>query len=446
MSFKHTLSIGLMLFALFFGAGNMIFPPLLGQAAGTNIWPAVLGFLMTGVGLPLLGITAIAISGGDLEKLASRVHPIFAIVFTIVLYLSIGPIFAIPRTGTVAFEIGVVPLLPNEMASSSMILFIYTIIFFGITLFLSLNPSKLVDSIGKILTPALLITIAVLVVQAFINPMGPLSTPGDAYGSAPFFKGFIEGYLTLDALAALVFGIVVINAVKEVGVTDRKKIASATIKAGVIAALGLMLVYISLAYLGATSPSVVGTVDNGGQILSKSAAYYYGAAGKIVLGLAITLACLTTSVGLVTSCSEYFHKIWPKFNYRQYVVILSVVSMLIANVGLTQLINLSLPVLLVIYPIAITLVFLAFLNNFFKGSRYVYTGGVIGTALVSIWDGLVYSGIAGENVKQILSDLLPLYNEGVGWIVPALIGIAIGYLFSFKEKKQQKIQKYKKVS
>ncbi|WP_458412211.1 branched-chain amino acid transport system II carrier protein [Schinkia sp. CFF1] len=437
MNFKNTLSTGLMLFALFFGAGNMIFPPLLGLQAGTNVWPAIIGFLITGVGLPLLGITAVAING-NFDDVGARVHPKFGIIFTFILYLAIGPVFAIPRTGTVAFEIGAAPLLPKGAATHGLSLFIYTVIFFGITFWLAKNPSKLVDRIGNILTPALLLTIAILVIKAIFNPMGPIPEPSEVYSSAPFFKGFIEGYLTLDALAALVFGIVVVAAVRGFGVTESKKIALTTIKSGMIAALGLMLVYVSLAYLGATSATGVGQVENGGQILSIAASHYYGLFGTILLGLAITLACLTTSIGLVSSCAGYFCKLWPKISYQKFLVLISVFSMFVANIGLTQLIKISVPVLMMIYPIAITLIFLSFLDRFFNSSRYVYVGGVIGTGVISILDGFVNTGLLGDSIKALLSSTLPLYENGVGWIVPALIGIFIGYILSFGQRQKKK--------
>lgn len=428
-----------MLFALFFGAGNMIFPPLLGQAAGTNLWPAIIGFLITGVGLPLLGVAAAALNGGNFEKISAHVHPMFGIIFTFILYLSIGPVFAIPRTGTVAFEISIVPFLNKELASNNLSLFLYTILFFGVTYLLSRNPSKLVDRIGKILTPALLITIAVIVAKAFLNPMGSIPEPSEAYSSAPFFKGFIEGYLTLDALAALVFAMVVFNAIKSLGITNPKTIALTAIKSGIIAAIGLMLVYLSLAYLGATSASVVGDVENGGQLLAITANHYYGIFGTIMLGVAITLACLTTSVGLVTSCAEYFNKLWPKISYQKFILIITIFSMLVSNVGLTQLINISLPVLMMIYPIAITLIMLSFFDRYFDSARSVYIGGVLGTGIVSILDGFVFTGIAGENVKQFLTSTLPFYSNGVGWVIPALIGIVIGYVLSLRQKQNEEL-------
>lgn len=219
--FSFIVVIGLMLFALFFGAGNLIFPAMLGQSAGENVWIANAGFLVTGVGLPLLGVLAFGISGKeDLQSLASRVHPLFGIVFTTVLYLAIGPLFAIPRTGSVSYEIGMKPFVPEAMSSSALILF--TIIFFSITCFFSLNPAKIVDIVGKILTPIKLTFIGILVVFAFIHPMGEMQAPTEAYTSHAFFKGFQEGYLTMDTLASFVFGIIIINAIKEKGAKTKK--------------------------------------------------------------------------------------------------------------------------------------------------------------------------------------------------------------------------------
>jgi LIVCS family branched-chain amino acid:cation transporter len=214
ISTKETFVIGFMLFAIFFGAGNMIFPPLLGQFAGTNVWIAILGFLLTGVGLPLLGIIAIARSGGDLYHLASRVHPIFGVVFSIIMYITIGPLFGIPRTGTVSFEIGIKPFIGENISATGYPLFFFSIVYFMITAWLSINPTKIVDRIGKILTPILFMVITLLLVKAFTSPLGSLGTPQDDYQANPFFKGFLEGYFTMDTIAALVFGIVLITAMQ----------------------------------------------------------------------------------------------------------------------------------------------------------------------------------------------------------------------------------------
>jgi branched-chain amino acid:cation transporter, LIVCS family len=428
ITFREVTAIGLMLFALFFGAGNMIFPPFLGQQAGNNVWPAITGFLLTGVGLPLLGVMAIA-RVGDLQTLSRRVHPLFAIVFPFILYLAIGPFFGIPRTGTVSYEISVTPFLSESMASSPIPLIIYSIVFFGITAWLSLNPTKLVDRIGKLLTPALLIIIAILVTKSFITPMGDFSPPTGDYVKTPFFKGFIEGYLTLDALASLVFGIVVINSIRDRGITSQFTVTKACMTAGAIAAIGLAAVYLSLSYIGASSVDSIGLKENGAILLSEAAIHLFGSTGLLILGLAITLACLTTSIGLVSSCAQYFTTLFPRLSYRNLVFILSLFSLVVANAGLTQLINISLPVLMMIYPIAIVLILLSYFHNFFNGYSFVYIFALIPTGFVSFIDGLKMSGIELTVIVNILSHL-PFYSEGIAWLVPSLIGAVVGYMIS----------------
>ncbi len=413
-----------MLFALFLGAGNMIFPPALGQAAGENIWIATSGFLITGVGLPLLGVTAIGLTGGSLNNIASKVHPVFGLVFTAVLYLAIGPFFGIPRTGTVAFEIGVVPFLNEATNATGTPLLLYTLIFFGLTFWLSLNPNRLVDRVGKILTPILILVLGCLIIGAFINPPGTLNSPSPDYQHGVFFKGFIDGYLTMDAIAALVFGIVVIKAVNDKGVTDRRTVSVAVLKAGILAAVGLTAIYLSLAFMGATSLDLVGTADNGGEILSGVADYLFGSFGTLLLGAAITFACLTTSVGLVTACGEYFSQAYPKLSYRTVILIITIFSTFVANLGLTQLITFTLPVLIAIYPIAIVLIFLTFVNYVLPIHRYVYQGAILLTICISVPNALEGAelGIPGLGFLHNL----PLYSEGIGWLVPAIAGGVIG--------------------
>ncbi|WP_338777620.1 branched-chain amino acid transport system II carrier protein [Metabacillus sp. FJAT-52054] len=430
LSTKETFVVGLMLFALFFGGGNMIFPPSLGQAAGTNVWIAIAGFLITGVGLPLLGVIAIGLTGSDVQTLGSRIHPVFGIVFTIVLYLAIGPLFGIPRTGTVAYEIGVTPFLPEGMAKNGMSLFIYTLLFFGVTYWLSLNPSKLVDRIGKLLTPALLAILTLLAIKTFATPMGAAKAPQPAYQDSPFFKGFLEGYLTMDTLAALVFGIVVINAVRDKGITNSKSITKVCIQSGLIAAAGLALVYLSLAYMGATSVDAVGLQSNGGLILSKSANVLFGSLGNIVLTLAITFACLTTSVGLVSACGQYFSKILPKVSYSVIILILTIFSTVIANFGLTQLIAFSVPLLTAIYPLAIVLILLSLIDKIFNRAPEVYAVSLFLTGIISIADGLKAAKIQLGSLYELFDAFVPLFSLGIGWVVPAITGALIGYVIA----------------
>lgn len=424
---KNNLAVGFMLFALFLGAGNIIFPPQLGQQAGTEIIPSIIGFLITGVGLPLLGIVAVAKNGGDLQVVANRIHPIFSILFTSVVYLSIGPLFAIPRTGAVTYEIGIAPFLSSSAKESWLPLFISTFIFFAICLYLALNPSKLVDRIGKILTPALLIVICLLAIKSFITPMGEIGDPQGVYVTKAFSESFVQGYLTMDVLASLVFGIVIVQSLQAKGIVDRAKQVSITIFAGVIAALGLAFVYISLTYLGATSPSAVGYLDDGGKIIAGAAKALYGQVGNIILSLVIILACITTAVGLISANATFFNKLFPKVSYKLLTVIFTLFSFLISNFGLSNLLAITKPVLLFIYPIAIVLMLLILFDKAFNRAPIVYSLSLLATAFVSFYDGVKGAEMKITWYEKILKSL-PLYDQSLGWLVPALIGMLLGWL------------------
>ena len=440
MPFSFVLAIGFMLFALFFGAGNLIFPAMLGQSAGTNIWSANAGFIVTGVGLPLLGVLALGYSGkSDLQSLASRVHPVFGLAFTVILYLAIGPLFAIPRTGTASFEMGIRPFLSEE--TSSLGLLIFTILFFGVTVFFSLKSTKIVDIVGKVLTPLLLVFIGILIATAFIFPIGSFQAPTENYVDGSFFTGFQEGYLTMDALAAFVFGIVVINAVKAKGATTKKEIMIAVTKAGSIAAGLLAIIYTSLSYIGASSVGALGLLENGGAVLSGASNHFFGAYGGLLLSLIVIAACLTTSIGLIISCSSYFNKLLPSISYKTFVILLSTISAIFANVGLTQLISVSVPVLVAIYPFVVCLMALTFLHSFFNGRKEVYQGSMILTSIVAFTDALKAAGMSIAPLENLFATILPLYEVGLGWIFPAIIGGLLGFVFrKVKKEKPQRVQ------
>ncbi|PEY30285.1 branched-chain amino acid transport system II carrier protein [Bacillus cereus] len=428
VSKKHIFSTGLMLFSLFFGAGNLIFPPMLGQNAGEHFWSAMLGFLLTGVGLPLLTVIAISLSGNGMQQLASHVHPMFGIFFTVIVYIAIGPSMGIPRVANVAYEMGVSSFLPEAVRASGFTLLIYTIIFFAIVYWLSLNPSKLVDRIGNVLTPILLLSIFVLFVKSVFTPLGQSGPAMQEYQTSPIFKGFMEGYLTMDTISALAFGIIVVNTIRSKGVKDRKAIAIATTKAGLIAAIGLVLVYGALGWLGVTSVSL-GYAKNGGQLLTVIVQQLFGPYGLSLLALTVTLACLTTCVGLVSACSQYFSTLFTKFSYKSLAGTICVLGLLVANLGLTKIIAISVPILLVVYPIAIVLVLLSLLHKYFGGYRSVYVGSLIGAAVISIFDGLKQGNVPVTFITSYFESI-PLYNEGIGWLLPALTGAIIGFLIA----------------
>ncbi|SIT76836.1 branched-chain amino acid transport system II carrier protein [Pontibacter indicus] len=433
LSFKETFFIGLMLFAIFFGAGNLIFPLSLGQAAGTELIPAIVGFLMTGVGLPLLGVVAIGMSKNeDVQSISAKVHPVFGLIFPVVIYLTIGPLFAVPRTGTVSYEIGISPFLSEGLKASSWSMLIYSIVYFTVTYLLALNPGKIVDTIGKVLTPVLLIILAFLLAINIISPLGEISSPLAAYENAPFFKGFQEGYLTMDTIGSFIFGLIVINAIRSKGVDSTRQIAKICTTAGLIAAAGLALVYVGLAYSGATSVQALGHLENGGQIISRISNLQFGVSGSLILSVAIIFACLTTSIGLVVACASFFHKLRPSIAYKHYVLGLTLVSALISNVGLTQIISFSIPVLVAIYPMVIMLIVLTLFGSLLRNRNAVYTWSVLLTGIVSVVEGLSAAGFE-LSISDVFARYLPLYSLGMGWVLPALVGCVIGFVVSMRQ-------------
>ena len=429
LSGRDYIAIGLMLFALFFGAGNLIFPATLGQHAGTNVWWAILGFIVTGVGLPLLGVMAMGYSGSrNVQSLASRVHPVFGVLFTLALYLSIGPAFAIPRTGTVSYEIAVKPFLGGTASDTALSLFL--VVFFAVTLWLSINPQKLVNRIGKILTPALLLTIVVLIVKSLITPLGSYGTPTEAYATSgtAFLQGFLDGYNTLDALASFVFGILVIEFVTLSGAQTRDEITRATMKAGLIAVGCLGVVYIFIASLGATSVEQLGILDTGAPVLAESARLLFGDLGAMILAVIVLLACLTTSIGLVTSCAQYFSTQFGGLSYKAYAVLFVLISFGVGMFGLKTIITAAIPVLMFLYPLSIALIVLAFLHPLFNGCQCVYAWTVGATFITALVSGLETASVDLGSVGQFFSTQVPMHGIGMDWIVFGGVGFVIGLI------------------
>lgn len=441
MTRKDTFTIGFMLFALFFGAGNLIYPPELGIQAGTSYWQAIAGFILTGVGLPIVAVAAIALVSDDAKALGSRVHPWFGLVFTAMIYLAIGPFFGIPRAANVAYEMGAIPVLGTE---GSMILLGFTIVFFTLVLLVSLNPSKIVDRVGQWLTPALLIAIISLCIASFFKLDAPLQEPVQPYTTAPFFQGFINGYLTMDAIAGLAFGIIVVTALKDRGVTGKKTIFKQTLKAGAVTAVGLAIVYSSIGWMGAKL-ATFDTFEGGAAILSTGAEHLFGSFGSILLGLIVALACFTTCVGLTVACGQFFSSTIPKLKYSHVAVVITMVSFLVANLGLNQIISYSVPVLYFIYPLAIVLIVLSFFHTLFKGSSYVYRGALILTSFFSLYNSLNAAKITWSPLQNVLS-IFPLFDEGLGWVVPALIGAVLGYILDRYRNKSKYIAATKRAS
>lgn len=441
LSLSAYITIGSMLFGLFFGAGNLIFPVHMGQEAGASTTLATLGFIITGVGLPFLGIVAIGFSKSNgLYDLASRVSQKYGLLFTMMLYLTIGPFFALPRTATVSFEIGLTPFISADYYTISLLVF--TLAFFFLAWVLSLNPSNIMVWIGKVLNPLFLVFLAFLIVSAFIKPMGDIAALPiqESYQQNPIFKGFTEGYNTMDVLASLAFGIIVVNTIKNLGVTNTTDIAKDTFKAGFISLVLMSIIYGSLAYLGATSLNQFPLSENGGIALAQISTYYFGSLGSILLAIIVTIACLKTAIGLISACAEMFNELFPGISYRHFVHLFSLISMLIANVGLTSIIKISVPVLMFLYPLAITLVILAFLSPLFHHKKVVYQFTTGFTLIIAVIEGLKASSAVISknpviyNITSFFDNVLPFSDVNMGWILPAIAGLVIGWGLSLRQK------------
>ena len=311
---KERCLIGLTLFSMFFGAGNLIFPPFLGALAGDATLPAMSGFAVTAVLFPILGVAAVARSGG-LTALGNRVHPAFAFLFTLLIYLSIGPCLAIPRTAGTSFEMAIAPLFAGEGALSGTIMGFeahavaqaaYSVFFFLLAFTIALNPDKLTQRLGKILSPTLLTLIAVLFIAAIVHPLGEYGAVRAPYDAAPFVRGFIEGYQTMDTLAALNFGLIIAMNIRALGVTKDSGVVRETIFAGFVAGFLLITVYAALAHIGAEAGGAGLTGENGAQTLTGVVIQQFGHAGLFILGAIFFIACLNTCVGLLSCCSNYF--------------------------------------------------------------------------------------------------------------------------------------------
>lgn len=435
--------ISSMLFGLFFGAGNLIFPVHMGQEAGSNVFLANIGFLITGVGLPFLGIIAMGISKSEgLFDMASRVSKKYAYVFTILLYLVIGPFFALPRLATTSFEIGIAPFV--DAPNIGIVLAIFSVVFFTVACFYARKASKLLIYVGKVLNPLFLILLFVLFAIAFTNPMGTISeiAAQNAYQTQPLFTGFIEGYNTLDALASLAFGIIVISTLRNKGVNEPKNIAMDTVKSGILTIILMGLIYSLLAYMGAMSVGQLEISANGGIALAQITNYYLGNFGSIVVAAIVIVACLKTAIGLISSFSETFVGLFPKGKYLVFAITVSAMACLFANVGLTKIIEFSIPVLMFLYPLAMTLILLSLFGSFFNHSRIVYQMTTGFTLIAAIIDGLnaCPAFIRDSSIVQSILSIgskLPFYSIGMGWVVPACIGFIIGMILMFVKKEKK---------
>ncbi|MBR2504080.1 MAG: branched-chain amino acid transport system II carrier protein [Oscillospiraceae bacterium] len=428
------LTVSFMLFSLFFGAGNLIFPPFLGQNAAQNTVPALIGFLITAVVLPVLGVIVVAQSDG-LDKLGARVNGKFAIIFTMLIYLSIGPGLGIPRAASVPFEMAVAPYLP-EGASFGLFMLIYSLVFFLIAAWLALNPSKLVNRIGHYLTPSLLTFIVFLFISFVVKGTMGVAPAQPEYQSAAFLKGFCEGYQTMDTIAALNFGLVISITLQSLGIKEKKGIIGHTVVAGIAAGTILTAVYVMLTFMGMQSSGIYPIQENGAWTLRQIVYQLFGEFGAIILAAIFTLACLTTCVGLINSISQYFSTLFKGISYNKFVLGITIFSFAICNQGLNTILSVSVPVLNAIYPVSIMLIVLGLCDNFIKGNRFIYPLTILGTAVISVIYAVDGIGISLGFISTICRSL-PLYDLGFGWVIITAAMLVISFILNAVMGKKQ---------
>ena len=426
---KEQILLASLLFGMFFGAGNLIFPVSLGQLSGNKVFTSSLGFIISGVGLAALAVVYVAKSKTkSLEELLSPYGKIYARSFTILLLLTIGPFFALPRTATVPYEVSIKILFENT--NHTLGLFIYSLIFFSIALVLSLKPTKIKDFIGKYINPIFLVCLSLFFIAFFIKTMG---TPKDILAQAdyrinPFLSGFSDGYHTMDVLAALSFGFVIINSTNKDSSFKNKIID--IIMASIIASILMAVIYLILSYIGASSRNIFEASENGGIALGHIFKYYFKEIGTLFFALTITFACLKTAIGLIVATSTYFNEIIPKISYKNFAIIFATFSFLISNIGLSNIIQYSIPILNFLYPLAIMHVLVGLT---IKTKHKVYNYSLLTFTLIASTIELIKSFPNLINTNAYLNSFIDFYttklflaNVGLSWINFTIVGFIVG--------------------
>ncbi|MBW2369003.1 MAG: branched-chain amino acid transport system II carrier protein [Deltaproteobacteria bacterium] len=411
--------VGFAIFATIFGAGNLIFPSALGFSVGTGWTLAIIGFLFSGIMLPALAIVAVGNNGGSFENISLKVGPVFSKIFYFGVMVLIIGLVGQPRIGAVTYELGVNPIIPD----TSRIL--VAALFYGVTICLAINPANVVDKIGKYLTPILLLVLGLIIGKGIISPIG---TPTGICAENPFVVGFYTGYEIGDALGATVVATIFTAAVVAKGYSDSRQLSRVTAFSALVGATLLFLVYGGLVYLGATASSVVEAGTERSALLAAIVSNILGESGMTVMGVAVIFACLTTATGLSAAMAGYFNELSKgKLSYKAAVILVNVVAGIYSIVGVETIMKIAMPVLMILYPVAIVLIILGVFDKYIP-NRGAYIGAAYLTLFVNVLNTLAMYGI---DVKFI--SWLPLSKHGFGWCVPAVVGLIIGLLVSKKK-------------
>lgn len=421
---RDILITSLMLFSMFFGAGNLIFPPMMGASAGEAFGLSIAGFLVGAVLLPVIAIIAVAVSGSDVRDLSARAGRGFGLAFSMVTYLSIGAFYGIPRTGAVSFSIAFSPVTHWDSPSARVA---FNLCFFAVAFVVASNPNAMVERLGKILTPVLLGLLFILVLRSILTlDYSPRAATGN-YAQGPLTAGFLEGYMTMDSMASLAFGIVVVSALRYRGVNARATLVRGTATSGVFAGILLAVIYVGLGIVGRAMPHALDYKD-GASMLSDASALVLGRSGQVFFGSIVLLACMTTAVGLLAASGEFFSRLFPRFSYRGWLLFFTFVSFVFSSSGLEMILKISGPVIGFVYPIGIAVVF-ATLADRARGRSFSGRAAFCGAAwMASLWSFFMFlQGLGFTPVEKLIS-WVPLHGEGLGWICPTVAVYALGLI------------------
>lgn len=420
--YKDTIILGFAIFSMYFGAGNIIFPPYLGLTSGSDWQISFFAYFFADIGFATIAMFALLKVGGNVDDLTNKLGKLAGILLMSSIILCIGPLIALPRTGATTYEMLVVPMFGASLANS----IITSIIYYGLIMFFVFKPTRMIEILGKFLTPLLFFGLLFLIITGVLYPIGEIQT--NISNDNLFFDGLIMGYQTLDVLAALAFGIIILKIIEAKGYEDKKTRFKIVGMASIIAAFGIMIIYFGLSFLGATSSSLYSSSIEKAELLNNIIYMLFGSNGNIVLGIIVFLACFTTGSALVSVTAEYFSKLTNrKISYKTLVVIVTIFSIIITNIGLEKIISFAAPILGIVYPAAIILVVLVFFDRYIKNDN-VYKYAAFSAMIYTVIEQI----LALENSDFLA--FMPFSKEGLAWIIPAIIFGSLGYFIKEKEK------------
>lgn len=417
LSKKDFLYLSFMVFGMFFGAGNLIFPPFMGKLAGSNSIKALIFFGISAVVFPMLGVVVGTYTGG-MDYMLNKIDKYIAKLYPLAIYLTLIPLLAIPRAGSMPFVIGIQPYVASKYIIGLRLIF--TSIFFIIVYLLCINPNKLMDRLGKILTPILIFLIIFIFIGVILKVDKKLLIPDGTYLTSPTSNGFLDGYNTMDSLGGLMVGVILSKNLLAKGIEEEILKRKYAIKICTLAGITIFTMYSMLTYIGATTSHIFPYTKTGAEVLTLVCNYIFGKFGVLVLTSVFTVACISVSIALMTMICDFFSENYSFISYKKWLIIWVLISFIFSNFGLEFILKISIPILLSLYPLTLSLIVMPILRPLHKDSRFVYS--------TTIYTILFFSIISALNILKFnlgiitkLVSILPLGNEGLPWLIPGIL-------------------------